>query len=162
MQLENRLLKQSKCISNKTLLKADMLIIIFFFHLVAGSALQVFSHTNHLIFQWFKNDAHQVLQSHPEDETRYRRHKKLSELQLFCTFPLVAHCSLLSLPSLHRCCCFAFESALNPNLSQRLGQGLDFFFVCPSQSATQPVSAEQVRSLQMHPFRSPVRTQTSV
>lgn len=109
--------------------------------MVAGSALQVFSHTNHLIFQWFKNDAHQVLQSHPEDETRYRRHKKLSELQLFCTFPLVTHCSLLSLPSLHRCCCFAFESALNPNLSQGLGQGLDFVYFCPSQSATQPVSA---------------------
>lgn len=135
LQLENRLLKQSKCISNKILLKTDMLII--FFHLVAGSALQVFSHRNQLIFQWFKNDAHQVLQSHPEHETRYRRHQKPSELQLFYfIFIFLFHfhwwvtCSLLSLPSLHRCCWFAFESPLNSNLSQRFGPKVQTLPTC--------------------------------
>lgn len=169
LQLENRLLKQSKCISNKILLKADMLIIIFF-HLVAGSALQVLSHRNQLIFSGLK-----TMHTKCCNPTQNMKHdtggtRSTVSSSYSISFPYFYFISTGESPApfpeppctakvLLVCLWISTELKLGPRLCS---QGPDFAYLCPSQSATQPGSAERVKHFQTFPFRSPVRTQPSV
>lgn len=122
LQLENRLLKQLKCISNKTLLKADMLIIFFFFgsrissQFCKSSPTKISSFFSGLKMMHTKCCNHTQNTKHDTGGTRS---------SVISSYPIHFHwwvtCSLLNLPSLHRCCWFL---PLTPHWIQIFHKGL--------------------------------------